>query len=75
MGGQTDATAGYLPCRARRGHGHRRGDWHSPQKEAKEKQIIQRRLEKFEKALTDLSQGLSQKRTTKKVDKVRKSKE
>ena len=43
---------------------------HSPQKEIKEKQIIDRRLEKFEEALSKLSAGLSKPRTAKKFGKI-----
>lgn len=43
---------------------------HSPQKEVKEKQIVERRLEKFEEALGKLSAGLSRPRTSKKFGKI-----
>ena len=43
---------------------------HSPQKEVKEKQIIERRLEKLEEALGKLSTGLSKPRSAKKFGKV-----
>jgi hypothetical protein len=43
---------------------------HSPQKEIKETQIIERRLKKFEEALSKLSAGLSKPRTSKKFGKI-----
>ena len=43
---------------------------HSPHKEAKEKQIIERRLDKFEAAIGELRAGLSKARTTKKYGKI-----
>lgn len=43
---------------------------HSPQKEIKEKQIVERRLEKFEAALRELNAGLSKPRTTKRFGKI-----
>jgi transposase len=43
---------------------------HSPHKEAKEKQIIESRLNKFEAAIGELHAGLSKTRTTKKYGKI-----
>jgi len=43
---------------------------HSPHKEAKERQIIQRRLSKFETAMEELNAGLAKARTTKKFGKI-----
>ena len=43
---------------------------HSPQKEIKERQIIERRMDKFEAALGQLSEGLTKPRTTKKFGKI-----
>ena len=43
---------------------------HSPQKEIKERQIIERRLDKFETALGELSEGLARPRTTKKYGRI-----
>lgn len=43
---------------------------HSPQKEAKEKQILERRMEKFAEALSQINAGLSRPATTKKFGKI-----
>jgi transposase len=43
---------------------------HSPHKEAKERQIIESRLNKFETAMGELSAGLTKARTTKKFGKI-----
>jgi len=43
---------------------------HSPQKEAKERQIIERRLEKFEAAIKQLAASLNKPRTSKKYGKI-----
>lgn len=43
---------------------------HSPHKEAKERQIIERRLEKFEAAIEQLAAGIKKPRTSKKYGKI-----
>ena len=43
---------------------------HSPHKEAKERQIIESRLKKFEAAMDELSAGLTKPRTSKKYGKI-----
>jgi len=43
---------------------------HSPRKEAKERQIIERRLNKFEAALSQISAGLTKPGTTKKFGRI-----
>ena len=43
---------------------------HSPHKEIKERQIIERRLSKFETAMEELNAGLAKARTTKKFGKI-----